>query len=91
MPKHFKQACGNFQDIGQQRLALEGRIGKNKAVLDEQQEQLAKVQQKLTDTQAQVEWSSKAYQEKVLQAQLEPTVPDAAPGLAEALARAAKG
>ena len=48
--KDFKQACGNLQDIGQQGLALEGRIAKNKAVLDEQQEQLAKVQQKLTDT-----------------------------------------
>ena len=86
--KDFKQAFGRLRDLGQQKTALEGQVAKAKAALEEQQEQLTKVCDKLTTAKAEVETCSKLYAEKVLQAQLEPAVPSLQAGAAEAVARA---
>ena len=88
--KDFKQASGKLRDLGQQKLAIESKLAKAKAVLEEQQAQLTKVQQKLAEQQQEVEACSRKYAEKVLQAQLEPEVPELRPDVANAVARAAQ-
>ena len=88
--KAFKQAFGKLRDLGQQKLALEKKVAKAQAALEEQQGQLAKVQHSLSEAQREVDLCSQKYAEKVLQAQLEPALPNMAVGAAEAAAMAAK-
>ena len=81
------ESTGN---LGQQKLGIESKVAKAKAVLEEQQAQRTKVQQKLAEQQQEVEACSRKYAEKVLQGQLEPEVPELRPGVADAVAWAAQ-